>query len=458
MATAVDDPPITIGETFDFDAELNKVAGHLNAQHARLVDLVLVMLDDVGRWCTEGVHTPELFLGWRVGLSPQRARQIVAIAQRAADLPNCLEAFRRGELAVDQMAAIANRAPWWTDTEICELATQLTVGQLRNTLAKYPFPDVPRPDAGADPDGGDGDRTNGDVAGTPGGDDPSGDSIENGAETLDAEPPPTGSMWWGIGDDDIFRLNLECDPLTGMVIDAALHEARDALFQRSHTDVSDIDTILEMAQRSLDGIDGTARRERFRINIHLRTDGTACDAHGWHLPDAIRQYITCDGLLSPVFIDRDVPISVGRTQRMIPLRTRRIVLLRDQGCRVHGCNQTHHIEIHHIVHWEDGGPTDTWNLIALCPRHHRMHHRGHLGITGNADADDGITFTNRHGKPIGSTGAKPEPPGAAPPPPRSGYRHPVGERLDRKWLYFNPPPEYRQTAWAHHPTNPLRLN
>ena len=129
---------------------------------------------------------------------------------------------------------------------------------------------------------------------------------------------------------------------------------------------------------------------------------------------------------------------------MIPLRTRRLVILRDQGCRIPGCTVTHHIEVHHIVHWEDDGPTDTWNLIALCPRHHRMHHRGELGITGNADATDGITFTNRHGRVIGTTGARPQPPGAPPTTPTGVYEHPLGERLDPQWLYFNPPtPVYR---------------
>jgi hypothetical protein len=267
-----------------------------------------------------------------------------------------------------------------------------------------------------------------------------------------------GHVWWGIGDDGVFRLHVACDPLTGMIIEAALNEARDALFQRGQTDVTDVDALLEIAQRSLDTVEAPARRDRFRTNIHIHTNGAATDARGWTLPDAIRQYITCDGLLSPVFIDGSLPISVGRTQRMIPQRTRLLVLLRDQSCRVPGCNETHHLEVHHIIHWEDDGPTDTWNLIAVCPRHHRLHHRGELGITGNADIDGGVHFTNRHGRPIGSTGARPEPPGAPPPTPAGAYEHPLGERLDDRWLYFNPPPEHRQRAWAHHPANPLRAN
>ena len=35
-------------------------------------------------------------------------------------------------------------------------------------------------------------------------------------------------MWWGIGDDGVFGLHAECDPLDGMIIEAAINEARDA--------------------------------------------------------------------------------------------------------------------------------------------------------------------------------------------------------------------------------------
>ena len=240
-----------------------------------------------------------------------------------------------------------------------------------------------------------------------------------------------------------------------MIIEAAINEARDALFQRGVTDVTDIDALVEMAQRSLATVESPARRDRFRTNIHLRTDGTACDAHGWNLPDAIRQYITCDGLLSPVFVDGSIPISVGRTQRMIPQRTRLLVLLRDQGCTVPGCNEAHFLEVHHIVHWENGGPTDTWNLITLCSRHHRMHHRGELGITGNADTLGRVKYTNRHGRPLGSTGAEPKPPGAAPPTPDGVYEHPLGERLDERWLYFNPHPNTANGPGTNTRTTPF---
>ena len=40
--------------------------------------------------------------------------------------------------------------------------------------------------------------------------------------------------------------------------------------------------------------------------------------------DGVSALITCDGLLTPTFIDGSIPISVGRTGRTIPQRTRRL--------------------------------------------------------------------------------------------------------------------------------------
>lgn len=416
----------------DLDAVLNEVAGHLNAQHARLVDVAVQLQARPSEWRGPGVHTVEQYLAWRVGIAPARAKQIVEIASRVEELPTCVETFRRGELAVDQMAAIAHRAPWWTDAEACELGRNATVSQLRAALGRYEFPAIPRPDedrAESNDESSDG-RQRADV----------GDVVDS----LDAASVmPADRCAFHVGDDDRFRLSVETDAATGAIIESALRESRDRLFHDGNGDVTWTDALREVAERSLDTVTDTARRDRFRVHLHLDTTGDATDATGWRLPDAIRRHLTCDGLLTPVFVDNGIPLSVGRTQRIVPERTRRVVEHRDRGCRVHGCTHTGFVEIHHIVHWEDGGSTDTWNLVALCPHHHRLHHRGELGISGNADEVDGLVFTNRHGNPIAQSGARPQPPGAPPPPPDGTYRHPLGERLHLHWVHFNPPREHR---------------
>ncbi len=437
----------------DVEREMCEVTGHLNAQHARLVDLTIWLLANEREWSGPGVWRAEQYLAWRAGVAPHRAAQLVEIARRAEELPECVEAFRRGELSVDQMAAIAKRAPWWTDAEICELGKMMTVRQLRDLLAKYPFEDYPKPGEAAVDESeqatgseGDTDTDTDGATGAPGGDGEPEPEVEIGADPVLGCGDSTDRCTFHFDDDGTFHLHLQTDKVTGDLIDQALTEARDGLFHDGQKDVSWTDALRNVCERSLDGVKQPSRRNRYRINYHLDVTGGAVDARGWRLPDMIRRHVTCDGLLSPVFVESGRPVSVGRSQHVVPDRTRRLVELRDQGCRVPGCTQTRWLDVHHIIHWLDLGPTETWNLICLCPHHHRLHHRGKLGISGNADEPGGVTFTNEAGNPIAQSGARPEPPGAPPSPPIGTYEHPLGERMDGRWLYFSPPPEYREVV------------
>jgi hypothetical protein len=155
------------------------------------------------------------------------------------------------------------------------------------------------------------------------------------------------------------------------------------------------------------------------------------------LPDSLRRFMTCDARGRVQLDAHGTPLSVGRSARIVPDRTRLAIEERDGGCRVPGCERTKWLHVHHITHWEDGGPTDTANLMALCSRHHRLHHQGHLGISGNADDPDGVVFTDARGRTLAPAG-KPTPPSEL--VPTGNWVHPSGERLDGRWVYFSPPP------------------
>jgi hypothetical protein len=103
---------------------------------------------------------------------------------------------------------------------------------------------------------------------------------------------------------------------------------------------------------------------------------------------------------------------------------------------VPGCTADRFVEVHHIVHWSAGGRTDTPNLISLCPKHHRMHHQGGLGVSGNADRFDRVVFTDSNGKLIGGVDPPivPAHPPPAPPTPPNGYGPPLAGRFDWNWI------------------------
>ena len=124
----------------EIDISVNDIVGVLNSQHAALVDRVVVLLVDERLWAGEGMTSMSAWVAWRAGMSPAMARSIVAIAERVDELPASIEAFRRGELSLDQMATIARNAPAWADVQSRDYAIVMTVTQLRHVLQKYPFP------------------------------------------------------------------------------------------------------------------------------------------------------------------------------------------------------------------------------------------------------------------------------------------------------------------------------
>lgn len=91
-------------------------------------------------------------------------------------------------------------------------------------------------------------------------------------------------------------------------------------------------------------------------------------------------------------------LNVGRTHRLATARQRTAVLDRQDGrCAAPGCRNTH-LQVHHVVWWSNGGPTDLDNLIGLCSRCHHLVHRDLLTIRSS---DDGrFDFSSRDGRTL----------------------------------------------------------
>ncbi len=421
------------------DAVFGDAAGHLNAQHGRLVANAVWMLDNERAWQGDGVWTPAAYIRWRAGVSDSTAAKIAKVAERAGDFPDCVAALQRGVLSLDQISPIVRHAPGWVDREIAAVAPMWTVAQISKVARQYDW-DLNTPTT---PEPGDPEPEAGDEA----------DDID---DQPSAQPDPSvepDQGWFGWDDDGRFRLFVNTGPDAGLIIETALRESHDSLFDSGHPDVTTVDAVVEMANRSLDTVESPARRNRYRVNLFIDDTDHAQDGRGRPLPDTVADRICCDATITPIVIHDGIPVSVGRSQHIVPDRTRRIVEHRDGGCRVPGCGHDRYVEVHHIVHWNSGGRTDTPNLICLCAAHHRLHHQGKLGIEGDADTKNGITFTDADGRDLAESGARPKPPGAPPPPIEGTYQHPIGGRLDTRSLYFNDDPNRPPPAWPP-PTKP----
>jgi hypothetical protein len=107
-----------------------------------------------------------------------------------------------------------------------------------------------------------------------------------------------------------------------------------------------------------------------------RTDGTV---GGLWLSGLARQRLACDAVTQRLTVDADgVPLKLGRSARVVPPALRRVIDIRDRHCAFAGCHApAMWCQAHHIVHWEDGGPTDERNLVLVCQFHHKaIHDRG----------------------------------------------------------------------------------
>lgn len=89
--------------------------------------------------------------------------------------------------------------------------------------------------------------------------------------------------------------------------------------------------------------------------------------------------ILCSGTIEAISVTDDgKPLNAGRRTAKIPGRLRKFVIGRDGGCCAEGCTSRYRLQVHHRVHWSDGGETNADNLVTLCWFHHHVviHQRG----------------------------------------------------------------------------------
>ena len=113
--------------------------------------------------------------------------------------------------------------------------------------------------------------------------------------------------------------------------------------------------------------------------------------------------LACDCTITSIVLDEhEVPLKLGRTQRLVPASLRRAVVARDVGCVRCGAPAAW-CQSHHLVHWSQGGPTDLGNLALLCGRCHRELHRGYWELVMGEDGHPWIVPPKRideHRKPV----------------------------------------------------------
>jgi 5-methylcytosine-specific restriction endonuclease McrA len=149
-----------------------------------------------------------------------------------------------------------------------------------------------------------------------------------------------------------------------------------------------------------------------------RVPGDPTDPARCHVEDgpavsvSTAQMLTCTAALSWMrHSDAGAVLALGRRRRRPSSAIRRAARERDNcRCRFPGC-ESRRVDLHHIQHWINGGPTDLDNLISLCPYHHKIvHDRGYTIAVPPGSA--GFAFYRPDGSPLPACPALPEPEGS----------------------------------------------
>jgi Domain of unknown function (DUF222)/HNH endonuclease len=120
-----------------------------------------------------------------------------------------------------------------------------------------------------------------------------------------------------------------------------------------------------------------------RPQLRLVVDGRAptITQSGWPghwLPETALRRVICDVAVSRLMLDdQGTVVDLGRERRLFSTGQRRVLALRDGGCRWPGCTRPPaHTDAHHVRAWIDGGASDIDNAVLLCRYHHRLVHEG----------------------------------------------------------------------------------
>ncbi len=148
------------------------------------------------------------------------------------------------------------------------------------------------------------------------------------------------------------------------------------------------DALVQLCDNQLaSGVLPTLRTVKPHVVLNIDSDdlidpatnpGAARTGFGAQLSAARARWLACDGSISRIVMGPDgVPLDLGRDHRVVTPGLRKAVEQRDRHCVFTGCDApTHWCDVHHLIHWINGGETSLANSGLLCERHHTKVHHG----------------------------------------------------------------------------------
>jgi hypothetical protein len=336
-------------------SEIEQAIARLEAERAAR----LLVFEEQRAYESDGAPSAQAWLVTECRMAPEAAALRLRIARRLPDLPATVLALRRGDISFEHVRAIETAT---RHIEIDADDEALLLHEARRHDGKR-FAEVAanwrhRTDA---------------------------------ARCLDDAEAAYRARTFGIHarSDGIGVLTGQLDPEGTATVATAV----DALAAPTPGDTRTAaqrraDALVELCRRALDGEAAlpTGRGERPHLTITMTLESLEARAGvdaamlDWSgpIPGATARRLACDASVCRIITDGESqPLDVGRRTRPVPPAIRRAVVVRDRHCVEPGCDApAEWCDVHHIVHWIDGGATRLDNLELRCRRHHREQHEG----------------------------------------------------------------------------------
>jgi hypothetical protein len=336
----------------------------LAATHAELLD-VAYAAEIAGDWSHDGATGVVPWLVGQIGVANPTAREWVRVADALQDLPSLRATYAAGALSWDQVRHATKFATSVDDDELARLLPGYSANQIAlMARQRRPIPDSEHRDAHA----------NRGLSWRR-------DHRRGGFTYRGFLPFDQGAAVNAAVDRHAERAGP--DPATGRW---------DPIGQRR------ADALHDLATRAIG-----ADPDPDRATVVIHADATVVDGqvagNGFLGDVAVCQTTVlrslCDARVEVAVHGPDgITVGVARATQQIPWWLRRQISARDLTCRFPGCERQIR-QIHHVVHWSNGGETNADNLCGLCWHHHHLVHEGGWNVEGNPNGELVFIATDR---------------------------------------------------------------
>jgi hypothetical protein len=354
------------------EAEVRTLAGHIAAATCRWL-LMIGELDRRGAWESWECRSMAHWLTWHCSVSMRTASDHVRVARALEHLPIIRATFARGELSYSKVRALTRAATPETESDLVEMALQMTGAQLDQVVAGY---------CGVE-------------------------------QQVNLDRAETQLARRGVfvehQDDGSVSIRISAPPeIASLLLDALEDRMDDVPRDEEARDPIAARRLDALSLLLVDLVAPEGRAPRTELVVHAdvqviteREAGRCETEQGVGLCAATAERLACDGGLRLVLEDETRVLGVGRKSRKIPVALRRAVLeSARRHCQFPGCHSRRGLQIHHVRHWLHGGETEYENLVALCWFHHRSVHDG--GCDLRLDRDRTIVVVDRRGRVLRS--------------------------------------------------------